>query len=265
MENFLNLNDKVVVVTGAASGIGRAIAVALVDAGAKVIATDINKQGIAEFAASCPDRIIGLQHDVTQEEGWNSVKKYVEDNYGHLDVLVNNAGIMVEAEFAQTSTPTLQRQLKINVESVYIGTRQLLPLLTQATHKNKDASVINISSIYGIVSGLKYSAYTASKGAIIALSKALSFELASAHIRVNTVLPGPVGNTLLAKDWEPPKNAQGELLTEDEIMAYWRSMIPLGRLGEVKDISNIVLFLASQRSSFITGADFVVDGGYTAH
>lgn len=171
MENFLNLNAKIALVTGAASGIGRSIAAALADAGATVLATDINKEGITQFASTYADRMIGLQHDVTQEDSWNDIRAYIEKHYGYLDVLVNNAGIMVESEFAQTSTATLQRQLKINVESVYIGTRQLLPLLTEATHKNKDASVINISSIYGMVSGLKYSAYTASKGAIIALGK----------------------------------------------------------------------------------------------
>lgn len=261
-----NLHGKVALVTGAASGIGLAVAQHLEAAGATLVVTDINAAGLEEgfsgSTASAKPLLMG--HDVGDEVAWSRVVDAIETTHGHLDILVNNAGVMMSKPFAEAGIEVLRRQLRINVEGVYLGMHHALPLLRKACERHATtASIINVSSVYGKVGGAQFAAYSASKGAVRALSKAVAVELASEGIRVNSVLPGPVATNLSA-DWEPPRDAAGRLVSAEEALSAWARLMPMGRIGMPSDIAPLVCFLASDHASFITGAEFIADGGYTA-
>lgn len=262
MRRLFQLDGKVAWVTGAGSGIGRTAALTLADQGAALVVSDINPAGLKETASLLGDRPhLTLVHDVTSQEQWTDGAARIGDQFGRLDILVNNAGIMVSRPFDLAPLELLQRQQRINVDSVYIGMQTALPLMRQAMAAG--ASIINIASVYGMVAGAQFAAYSATKGAVRALSRAVAFELAKTGIRVNCVLPGPV-QTNLGADWERPKGPDGAPIPPDVALAAWAAMIPMGRLGQASDIAPLIAFLASDESSFITGAEFVADGGYTA-
>jgi NAD(P)-dependent dehydrogenase (short-subunit alcohol dehydrogenase family) len=258
------LQGKVALVTGAASGIGLATATLFGALGASLIVTDIDEAGLKTAAAGLGPETLALPHDVTSEVGWNAAFDAVRAQYGRLDVLVNNAGIMLSEPFAEAGIDVLRRQLQINVESVYMGMHGALSLLREAVAQGAaTASIVNIASIYGKVGGEQYAAYSATKGAVRALTKAVAVELAPSKIRVNAVLPGPV-LTNLSATWDPPLDDNGNPLSAEQVLAAWSRLIPLGRLGETSDIAPLVAYLASDLASFITGSDFIADGGYTA-
>ncbi|MET0365302.1 MAG: SDR family oxidoreductase [Sphingobium sp.] len=264
MTSIYDLKDKIAIVTGAASGIGREIATQFHALGARLILTDINGDGVRATADSLGAGITTCRHDVASEEEWASVFATVEQEHGRLDILVNNAGIMMAKPFEEAGVDILRRQLRINVESVYLGMQGALPLLKAAIGKGaRTSAIVNIASIYGKVAGTEYAAYSATKGAVRALSKAVATEMATTGIRVNCVMPGPVATNLSA-DWEPPRDADGNLIPPDIALAAWAKLIPMGRLGETGDIAPLVAFLASDAAGFITGAEFIADGGYTA-
>lgn len=264
MSRLFQLDGKVAWVTGAGSGIGRTAALTLADQGAALVVSDINPVGLAETASLLGDRPhLMLAHDVTSQEQWTDGAARIGERFDRLDILVNNAGIMVSRPFELAPLELLQRQQRINVDSVYIGMQTALPLMRQAMAAGAaGASIINIASVYGMVAGAQFAAYSASKGAVRALSRAVAFELAKTGIRVNCVLPGPV-QTNLGADWEPPKGPDGAPIPPDVALAAWAAMIPMGRLGQAQDIAPLIAFLASDNAAFITGAEFVADGGYT--
>lgn len=258
------LQGKVALVTGAASGIGLATATLFGQLGARLIITDIDEAGLKAAASSLGSNVLTLPHDVSSDASWNAVFEAVGEQYGQLDVLVNNAGIMLAKPFAEAGIEVLRRQLRINVESVYMGMHGALPLLREAIARGATtASIVNIASIYGKVGGEQYAAYSATKGAVRALTKAVALELATSKIRVNAVLPGPVPTNLSAS-WDPPLDEQGNPFTAEQALAAWARLIPLGRLGAVSDIAPLVAYLASDLAGFITGSEFIADGGYTA-
>jgi NAD(P)-dependent dehydrogenase (short-subunit alcohol dehydrogenase family) len=251
-----DLTGRIALVTGAASGIGLEIARHLHAAGATLVTTDLNHGGLERF----DDAALALRHDVASEEDWHAVLDAVAQRHGRLDILVNNAGVMMAKPFAEAGIDVLRRQLQVNVESVYLGMHLALPLLRKA---DGDASIVNIASIYGQVAGAAFAAYSATKGAVLALTRAVAIELAGSGIRANCVLPGPIATNLSA-DWEPPRDEQGTLIPPDVALAAWAKLIPMGRLGMAHEIAPLVTFLASDAAAFVTGAEFVADGGYTA-
>ncbi|MCE7795410.1 SDR family oxidoreductase [Sphingobium sufflavum] len=264
MTSIHDLKDKVAIVTGAASGIGREIATQFHALGATLILTDINGDGVQAVADGLGEGIIALRHDVASEADWTAVFAAVEARHGRLDILVNNAGVMMASPFAEAGIDILRRQQRINVESVYLGMQGGLPLLRAGLAQGAaTTAIVNVSSIYGKVGGAAFAAYSATKGAVRALSKAVATELASSGIRVNCVMPGPVATNLSA-DWEPPRDADGAIIPPDVALAAWAKLIPMGRLGEARDIAPLVAFLASDAAAFITGSEFIADGGYTA-
>ena len=258
--NPFDIAGRVALVTGAGSGIGKASAAMLDAMGATVIATDLDETTAAATAADFSSSGMSLAHDVTSSDDWNRVVDTVGARFGHLNVLVNNAGIMINRAFDDMTLDILHHQMRVNVDSVFLGMKTAMPLLTTAAG---NASIINISSIYGQVAGTKFSAYSASKGAVLMMTKAVANEYATSGVRANSVHPGPT-QTNLSADWEPARGPDGELIPVEVAMAAWVNVIPMRRFGAASDIAAMVAFLASDASSYITGAELVVDGGYTA-
>ncbi|MDR7104125.1 glucose 1-dehydrogenase [Croceicoccus sp. BE223] len=256
---MIDLSGKIAIVTGAASGIGLATATLLATLGATVVLADRDLPGAERAAQAIGRGALALKLDVTSEDQWLAALSETDARFGRLDVLVNNAGIMIAKPFAEAGIDILRRQNAINLEGVYLGMHHALPLLRKAGK----ASIVNVSSIYGKVAGGEYAAYSATKGAVRALSRAVAIELATEGIRVNCVMPGPVATNLSA-DWDPPRDAEGNLLTAEQALAIWAGLIPLGRLGTVDDVAALIAFLASDAAAFVTGSEFIADGGYTA-
>jgi len=258
-----DIKGRIAIVTGAGSGIGLAIAQLFAQQGGTVIGTDLNEDSLGwtgDFSGA--GAVHPMRHDVTAEADWNAVIAAAE-RLGGLDILVNNAGIMLDTPFPTAPVEDLRLQYRINVEGPFIGMQASIPLMERsAADGDKTASIINISSIYGQIAGDRYAAYSASKGAIRMLTKAVAAELATKNIRVNSVHPGPTA-TKLGMKHEPPRDGEGNLLTLEQIVAGWSSRIPMRRMGNVGDIAPVVAFLASEGARYITGAEIVVDGGYS--
>jgi NAD(P)-dependent dehydrogenase (short-subunit alcohol dehydrogenase family) len=252
---------KVALVTGAASGIGRACAERLAAEGATVVVTDLDEAGAAAVARSISGdaggergdgRATARRLDVTSEAEWRGALAAVEAAYGGLQVLVNNAGVGSLGSVEEVTPEAWRRVMAVNVESVYLGCRVFLPLL-----RRTGGSVINISSVSGIVASGNLAAYNASKAAVRHLSKsvALMAENLRAGVRCNSVHPSFVDTPILA----PLVAAHGPAIKEK-----LARQIPLGRLGTVDDVALAVLYLASDESAFMTGAELVLDGGLCA-
>jgi NAD(P)-dependent dehydrogenase (short-subunit alcohol dehydrogenase family) len=265
MTNPFDLAGRVAVVTGAGSGIGRATAILLAGLGVRVVASDIDLGSVEETVADLPQgAALALRHDVTAEADWARIFAHVEREEGRLDILVNNAGVMMSAPFEGAPIEHLRRQQAINVESVFMGMQGAIPLMKASIERHgARPSIINVSSIYGQVAGATFAAYSASKGAVKMLTKAVAHELAPAGIRVNSIHPGPT-MTNLSRDWDPPRDAGGVLIAPDILIANWLKLIPMGRMGVVGDIAPVIAFLASDAAGYMTGAELVIDGGYTA-
>ncbi len=259
-----SLDGKLALVTGAGSGIGAETARQFAALGARVLAADINPDTAAATVNAIGGAAEAVTLDVASADDWSRVYSTIERDHGRLHVLVNNAGIMMSTRFEAAPLATLHRQQAINVDSLYAGMQGALPLLRAARAAGAETTaIINVSSVYGMVAGAQFAAYSATKGAVRGLSRAVAYELAKEGIRVNTVLPGPVA-TNLGADWEPPVDAEGKLIPPEVALAAWASLIPMGRLGEPRDIAPLIAFLASDAARFVTGAEFVADGGYTA-
>lgn len=250
------LSGKIALVTGGASvpGLGSATAIRFAREGATVFVTDLDGEGAQNVARTIADVggvATGLAHDVTSQDDWDRVFASIETAHGRLDVLVNNAGIAVLKMFADLSWEDWQRQNSVNLDSVFHGTRRAVALMRRTGTKG---SIINISSIGGIVGVPACSAYAAAKGGVRMFSRTVAIECAREDIRVNSVHPGMIKTNMMGgAQTDNADNYDG--LTQS---------IPMGRLGEPDDIANINLFLASDEARYITGAEFVVDGGMTA-
>ena len=263
MAPLIDLEGRVAIVTGAASGIGRATATLLCELHAHVIATDLDGERLERFVREAPGRATGVAHDVCSEADWRSVMAAAERE-GRLDILVNNAGVMRANRFEEAPLDELRDQMRINVEGSFIGMQQAIPLMkaTRAQH-GVGPAIVNISSLYGQIAGARYAAYSASKGALKMLSKAVAVELATSGIRVVSVHPGPT-RTRLGAAHPPARDEHGAELTPAQSLANLTRLIPMGRLAEASEIASVVAFLASDAASYITGAEIVVDGGYLA-
>lgn len=247
--------DKVALVTGAASnpGLGRAIAHLLAREGGKVVVTDIDEEGIGECAAeirSAGGEAVSWRQDVTSEADWKETIDRCTETFGRLDVLVNNAGIAVLKPVAEMSLEEYEFQMNVNMTSVFLGTHYALPAMQAAG----GGSIINISSVAGLV-GIPFTgAYAASKGGIRLFTKTVAMEHAKDNIRCNSVHPGVIWTKI--QEVAMRDNPEGyEAINES---------IPVGRMGQPDEVAQCVLFLASDESSYVTGSELVVDGGLTA-
>jgi len=258
---------KIAIVTGAAKGIGAASAKALAREGAKVICTDLDEVAgeavVAEIQRTGGDAVFA-RHDVCDESQWERVTKLAEDRFGGLHILVNNAGIAPEGgPIEEKSLEDWRHTLAVDLDSVFLGCKHGIRTIKKTTAKGASGSIINISSILGLVGSSNAADYVAAKGGVRLLSKAAALECAEAgyRIRVNSVHPGYIDTPMVRNVAE--KGMPGLASSGNEVIALLTMLHPIGRLGIADEIANTVLFLASDESSFTTGAELVVDGGYT--
>jgi NAD(P)-dependent dehydrogenase (short-subunit alcohol dehydrogenase family) len=247
---------KVALVTGAASrpGLGSATAERLAQEGARVVVTDRDGAGAEAVAAALREQGLVAHahpHDVTSEADWERVLSAIAADQGRLDILVNNAGIAVLRPIDALTTADWARQIDVNLTSVYLGTRLSVRAMRA---QGGGGAIVNLASVAGYIGVPACSAYAASKAGVRLFSRTIAMETAREGIRVNAVLPGMI--------WT---NMQRVALADnpdeyDRIVAA----IPMGRMGDAEDIGNMILFLASDEAKYITGQDFIVDGGLTA-
>ncbi len=266
---MLELNGKVAMVTGGARGLGAAAAKKLAGAGAKVFITDLLDDVAAGTVAEIKDaggEAAFFHHDVTDPDSWQEAVDACVETYGSLDVLLNNAGILQPGTIFDASYEDFQRVMNVNVGGVWLGMKTALPKLIEAGAKwPGGASIINISSVAGIVGASGLSAYSASKGAVKLLTKSVAMECTNdGHkVRVNSVHPAII-KTDMATGIADEMVHEGRVGSADEALGMMSLAHPIGRLGQPKDVASAVLFLASEASSYMTGAEVVVDGGFTA-
>ena len=243
------LDGQTAIVTGAARGIGAAIVATLVNAGARVFATDVLEDDLEKMAADVGDKASATRLDVSDEAGWKQVVDDALAETGRVDVLVNNAGILSFATLEDTDPELFRRILEINLTGSFLGMRAVIPAMKAAG----SGSIVNLSSSSAILPHNATGAYAASKFGVRGMSRAAALELGPAGIRVNSVMPGGV-NT-------PMTNPQG--LSSEELLARYR-FVPQQRGCEPEEIAAAVLYLASSQGSYCNGTELVVDGGMTA-
>lgn len=238
----MRLNEKVAVVTGASVGIGRATAELFAEEGARVIACDV-----AEAEPYTSDRIAWRELDVASLAGWTQLADELRAEHGGVDVLVNNAGIVhTYDKLTDVDLDAWERVLAVNLGGVFYGMRTMIPLM-----RPSGGSIVNFSSIWGIAGASGVAPYQASKGAVRTLSKNAALSYVGDGIRVNSIHPGLVDTPLIAAQ-------------EPELTEAVRRTTPMGRAADPRELAYGVLFLATDESSFMTGAELVIDGGYLA-
>ena len=252
------VKNKVALITGGASGLGLASGKKLLKEGAKVILTDIDKAKLAnikdqidnEFAESFSIKLL----DVTDEENWKNVLSESVDELGGLNILLNSAGITLGADIVSTSFDIWKKVHDVNLDGVFLGCKHALPLMSQSGL----GSIINLSSISGIVAGWNTAAYNSSKAAVRHLTKSIALYCGKKEIdvRCNSIHPAFVDTPIL----DPMKQVFGK----DEAIKKLARQIPINRIGEPLDVANAVLYLASDESKFMTGSEIVLDGGLSA-
>lgn len=247
----MRLKDKVAIVTGGAGGIGRATGLRFAREGAVVVLTDVD-----EAAARTVDQIRAmgaeaqfLCHDVTQEKDWARVVEGTHRTYGRVDILFNNAGVYIIRPLVDTTMEDWSHVMSVNVTGPFLGMKHVVPLMA----KRGTGSVINASSDAGLVGSANHVAYCSSKGAVRLMTKSIALEYAHMGVRVNSIHPAYIDTAMVDYACEVMDVRKGSL-----------SSAPLRRIGSVDEVASLVVFLASDESSYCTGAEFVIDGGCTA-
>lgn len=250
--------DKVALVTGAAQGLGAAIASMLANEGAQVVLTDINRDGARRQAhdinSQHPDRAIAIDHDVTNADDWSRVVKDTKDTFESLNILVNNAGIGSIGSIEEESFENWRHVHAVDLDSVFLGCKASIPLISQSG----GGSIINISSISGIIAGHNLAAYNSAKAAVRHLSKSVALHCARKgnNIRCNSVHPVFVDTPIL--------DGMARNGDREATVRKLGRQIPLGRIAVPDDVAYAVLYLASDESQFVTGSELKVDGGISA-
>lgn len=247
----MRLKDKIAIITGAASGMGKAMAITFAKEGAKVVATDIQAEKLDSLVHEIKSQggsAIGILHDVSERNTWfDTVIPQAMKTFGKIDILVNNAGISVPTPFEEQSEGLWRKTYDININSVMFGMQAVLPQM-----KENGGSIINISSTAALTGMSGPGAYTASKGGVSAVTRAAAVDFGIYNIRVNAINPGYILTPM-----------SESFLNNAEYKKHFLSIIPMKTFGDAKDIAHAALFLASDESRYVTGINLPVDGGTT--
>jgi 3-oxoacyl-[acyl-carrier protein] reductase len=251
----VRLKDKVSLITGAGSGIGRATALLFAEEGAKVVAIDRNREALEKTQSLIEQKrgnCQSLVFDLTQESQVAEVIDTAIATYGRIDILHNNAGVSIVKPITETTEADWDFLFNINLKAVFFGCKHVIPHMV----KQGGGVIINTASELSIVGQPLFSAYCATKGGVLAFTRALAVEWVAKGIRVNAVCPGPIATPMLQAEFDiaPNPNAEKQAAIES---------IPAGRLGKPEEIAKVVLFLASDDAQFVHGAAIVADGGKT--
>ncbi|MFC6038853.1 SDR family NAD(P)-dependent oxidoreductase [Paenisporosarcina macmurdoensis] len=243
----MRLQDKVAIVTGGASGIGEFTVREMLKQGAKVVIADFDDAGGQKLADELGEGVSFIHVDVSNEEQVEAMVKHSVDTFGKVDILFSNAGIGSTGSTHELSLEDWNKTISVNLSGVFLCAKYALIEMV----KQGSGSIVNCASILGHVGQAATASYTAAKGGVVNMTRALAVEYASQGIRVNAVCPGYINTPLLDQ-------------LDDATRKHLVSLHPLGRLGESQEVANAVVFLASDEASFVTGANLLVDGGYTA-
>jgi NAD(P)-dependent dehydrogenase (short-subunit alcohol dehydrogenase family) len=248
----LELTGKAAIVTGGDSGIGAAISELFSEEGASVVVADIHDSGTADRITKKGGRAIHVKTDVRDEAQVRTLIARAKKSFGRIDILCNNAGIELLKPMTETTEDDWERVLQTNLKGVFLVSKHVIPEML----KSGGGTIVNIASQLGIVGLENYTAYSASKGGVVLLTKSMALEYARLKIRVNCICPGPIQTPMLERELliEPDREAARKM---------WAQKQPIGRVGLPQEIAQAALFLASERSSFVVGHALVVDGGYT--
>ncbi|MFH1427021.1 MAG: glucose 1-dehydrogenase [Patescibacteria group bacterium] len=248
----MRLQNKIAIITGAGSGIGRGIALSFIKEGAKIIVADVSEPGGQEtikLITQKKGKAYFIKTDVSLAADIENMVKACQKKFGRIDILVNNAGIVKMSPLHEMNEDDWNLVLNVNLKSVFLSSKNVIPIML----KQKKGKIINIASIAGLVGFDQTSAYCASKGGIIALTKEMAIEYASRKINVNCIAPGVI-KTAMTKD----------MLNDPAAKKVFADSTPYPRLGEPKDIAMAAVYLASEESNFVNGEVLVVDGGWIA-
>ena len=252
MDSLFNLKDKVAIVTGAGSGLGKAMAIALAKAGANIVAADINANSAEETVRELKQKALLIKVDVTNSEEVNEMTERVTDKFGKIDILINSAGIGRRTPVEKMDEKEWDEVIKVNLKGTFLCAQ----CVGRKMIEQKKGKIINIASVSGSVANKDFvgmAAYGASKAGVVLLTKVLAVEWAKYNININCISPGYMKTPMTA-----------ETRADQKLYKTLLDTVPFGRFGEANELAGAVVFLASNASSYITGSNLSIDGGYTA-